>query len=78
MVALLFGGCEAGQCVCSFVILPRYMLDNDFIEFGYGVVDHVVVSLEEGLSHLKFVIHLTDYQLGVAFACHHVCPEVVG
>jgi len=77
MVTLLFGGCEAGQYVCSFVVLSRYMLDDDFIEFGYGVVDRVVVALEEGLSHHEFVLHLTDYQLRVALACHRACPEIV-
>jgi len=54
------------------------MLDSDFIEFGYGVVDRLVVALEEGLSHPEFVLDLTDYQLGVAFARHYACPEVMG
>jgi len=61
VVAFLLSGCEARQRVRSFVVLSKYMLDSDFIEFGDQVVDRMVIVLEEGLPHLEFAFDLTDY-----------------
>jgi len=61
VVALHLSGCEARQCVCPFIVLSGYMLDNDFNEFGNEVVDRMVISLEEGLPHLQFASDLADY-----------------
>jgi len=69
VVALLLSGCKARQRVYLLVILPGYMLDNDFIELGNRVADRMVVVLEEGHPHLEFAFVLIDYQLGVAFTC---------
>ena len=51
------------ECVCSFVLLPWYMLDGDFIELGDGVADRVIIALEEGFFDFEFAFYLTDNQL---------------
>jgi len=63
MVALFFRGGEMRECVCSFVLLPWYMLDGDFIELGDGVADRVIIALEEGFFDFEFAFYLTDNQL---------------
>ena len=68
VLSRLLGTREFGQDVCSVVFSSGYVDNVSLIEMEGQISGYVIVSLEQGLTGLVLVIHLSHHKPGISLA----------